>query len=121
MNCLLIDTKNQSIKEITIDETKNKLHQYYDHIGCDIIGVGTSLPNGDSVYVDDEGLFNLCVDSTFFQIGNGQPLCGNGLVVGLNHDTGTSISCKTTLQELKELVTFVSPEDVHHYPHHLFI
>lgn len=101
MKAFLIDSKNQEIKEVE----HNSWRDIAPFLGCSMFTVGAYLPNGDCIYVDDEGL--LCQPEHFFVVPTyPTPLAGNGLVVGSTPRSGDSIDAKSTIEELKKMVRF---------------
>jgi len=103
MKAILINPKLRTITEVDYTGTLESLYQLTE---CDCVDT-VRLPNGDSVYVDDEGLLHN--PEFFFVLRHSplQPLAGNGLVVGIN-DEGTDIGCKSKLDDVINQVTFVS-------------
>lgn len=76
------------------------------------IEVGMSWPNGDVLFVDEEGL--LKPKAHWFMIeGNRQPLGGNGIVVGREDydkatDKETQLDVATTVEQLTPQVRFLT-------------
>jgi hypothetical protein len=106
MQAYLIDPFN---KTITAVEYSGDYKQIYQHIGADLFTAATFNDFGDSVFVDDEGLFK--PDQEFFLVnGYPQPLAGKGLVLGCNDD-GDSVEPSITLDQCRALVDWV--------PHHM--
>lgn len=70
------------------------------------------LPNGESIYVDDEGLFHV-TDETFFFLHEGypQPLAGNGLYVGPVDAEGRELYPKTPIEDVRKAITFMTADD----------
>lgn len=102
---ILIDATNQTITEVAINKAE-ALKDYYKLMDCRTITTGTYLPNGDCIYVDDEGLFG--GDGSFFEVkGAHQPFAGNAVIVGTNNATGNTISAKSKLEDVKALISFV--------------
>ena len=91
----------------TIEIRADDIHDMHKAIGCELFCVGKNLPNGDSLYVDDEGWMNGSVTRGFFFDGNF--FAGNGLVLGLNRNSGASISVKTPELDLALKVKFPPP------------
>lgn len=61
-------------------------------------------PNGDGVFVDDEGLLKENPPNNFFVVkGRTDPLCGNGLVLGCDAE-GESVSPQTDWEAFKKMV-----------------
>jgi hypothetical protein len=64
-----------------------------------------NLPNGDALYVDEEGLFRgHQEDADGVKVGfilNGMdPMVGRGVILGANHRTGRSIDCLSVVDDL---------------------
>jgi len=83
----LIDPENRSVTEVVVKDYKciNR------HIGSEIFCIGSHLPDGDAVFVDDEGLLHEGSTQHFFQLdgrkiesSNSQMLAGKAVVVGSN-------------------------------------
>lgn len=74
--CLKIDPIARVVSEIELASTHPGLR---DVIGGSL-AFAQGLPNGDTLYVDDEGL--LKPNQSYFQLDNGQPLAGVGVLVG---------------------------------------
>jgi hypothetical protein len=114
-NGIFIDSKNETITECIIDTTKG-LEDYYTQLECrtfDIAHIG----NGHDVYIDDEGLLNIQHDTKFFTIkGYPQPLVGNGVVMGFEAETGETINCTLTIDEVKARVKFYTLDGVRNMP-----
>ncbi len=112
MRVLVINPFDETITEKTVTDYTDiqKLigapfdeRQYFE--------VATDLYNGDSVYVDEEGMCSPSSEA-WFDIGAHQPFAGVGVVVGLNINTGESVDAKSTIDELKAMVEFMSPLQV---------
>lgn len=106
MKAILIDPREMDVKEIDVPLEGGNYKALAQAIGCDLITVATYLPNGDCVFVDDEGL--LFSPEHFFSIdGFPQPLAGCGLVMGSN-DEGDSIAPTSTVEEITNAVLWPS-------------
>lgn len=104
MQAFLIDPANKAITTVELPDTGDKLPAIYKHLQCETFDA-MYLPNGDSLYIDDEGL--LKPQMHFFAVrGAPQPYAGRGLVVGINAQ-GRSVSPSITLQQLTANVKFV--------------
>ena len=102
---ILINPTNETISECLIDTTKG-LEDYYKHLECGTFDIA-HIGDGHDVYIDDEGLLNIDHDTRFFSIeGYYQPLAGNGIVMGFDNETGDSIDCTLTIDEVKARVKF---------------
>ena len=78
VHAVLIDAVNRKVEDVQIEPT---LAEYYRLIDCDCVAIGESFPNGDVLFVDDNGL--LKSPKHFFKLtANGQAFAGNGLILG---------------------------------------
>lgn len=80
----LINSKKRKIEDIEIGDYRD----IQRHIGCDCFTTGGSTPQGDTVYVDDEGLLNGTDEFFFHPEIYPHPLAGNAVVIGFNPNTG---------------------------------
>lgn len=106
LRAIHIDAVNLRVREITIGglEDMQKAVGGYIEVAC-------HLPNGDCVFVDEEGLLKEPED--FFTIKGGhQPFAGSGLVLGGTDEDGNSLPVKSTLREIDDAVQFLSIADV---------
>lgn len=115
---ILINSKEKTITEVEVDEG---IQDIYKHLECqtfDVVGLGDDA----DCYVDDEGLMkDAYVDSDGikhnmhgFSTAPNSVIIGNGLVLGVDHETGESIDSPLSIEQVKELVTFEeydNPED----------
>ncbi len=81
---------------VTIRTGTEELGDIYAAIGCPHFDV-VSLPGDIDVFVDDEGaingsMFNLPLTIVIHRLGGSTPIFGNGLFLGINANTGSSIS-----------------------------
>lgn len=104
---LFIDSKAGTVIETEIpnDDRLSALQKAVDGS----IEAATDFPDGDVLYVDEEGL--LKDPKYFFDIGAHQPFAGNGIIVGREiDDEGTLADAQTKLTDLKlEFTTVVRP------------
>lgn len=108
---ILIDVKAETITEVEIGNYKD----IYKKLGCELFDV-VSVDDNNDVYVDDEGLLSVDEDSKFFGFkGSSVKLGGNGLVLGINHNTGDSKSTTLTVEYLKERIEFFNFEQTKRY------
>ena len=77
MKAILIDSKAREIREVSYSRGED----LRGFVGGFIQAVPVRLPNGDTLYVDEEGLFK--PQTSFFMFhGHAAPLAGNGVIVG---------------------------------------
>jgi hypothetical protein len=105
MRGILIDPKACALTEVHLEADKDHLRQIYDLLHCDTFDC-VGLDNADTLYVDDNGI---ATGSPFHFIvaDYPQPLVGRGLILGTNEE-GESISAKTTLDDLRARITFMT-------------
>lgn len=101
MKGIKIDAGKQKLKEIDIEGTKDIPRI----LGCDRFAYGVRLDNGDSIFVDDEGL--LKDPKIFFKTPDTDWLAGNGVLIG-ETENGELGRAKTTLEEAKIMIEFGS-------------
>jgi hypothetical protein len=102
MKAFLIDPKQGTITEVQHDDT---LQDIYKHIGADCIDAIRINEHGDTIYVDDEGLYRQ--DHFFKYKSFVHPIAGSGLVLGADRE-GYSVDPVIGLEELRNNVTFIS-------------
>ena len=102
MKAILIDVKNEEVKEVDHDDTLQQIYKFVDCATFDVL----RLDGVNGIYVDDEGLF--VEDQLFFTYHGDNythTLAGNGLILGVNGG-GETISPTITLAEVEEAVDF---------------
>lgn len=103
MKAIKIDPKNMQVKEIDLPEKEGEidLSCLRKEIECNHFDV-VRLPNGDVIFVDDEGL--LVEKPAGFAISSyNQTLMGNGVVIGTG-SMGESQPPVSSVQEIEELI-----------------
>jgi hypothetical protein len=97
---ILIDAVNRVIDEVEITDYKDIQKQ----IGCDTFESAHRFhDNGDTLYVDGEGLLNGTKHGFYFR---GKLLAGNGLVVGSNAE-GDTTDAANRMGLIQSMVTFM--------------
>jgi hypothetical protein len=105
MKAWKIDADQKRIYLVDISDDKT-LEQWYELIGnnCDMVETVCVDNNGDSLLCDEEGLFNPATRKGFIYEYPGDQarftICGNGLLVGLNAETGDSEDVKAVEAEV---------------------
>lgn len=103
MRTIIIDAVNKTIRE---DETdKIGLDYLYKSIGCEVVEV-VNLKDGVDLYVDEEGLLKP-QEHFFYYEGTHQPMAGNGIICGYDHEKGENIGTTLPLKEVLEKVRFM--------------
>jgi len=111
LRAILIDPFTMNITEHEIDSGIDAIYKLGQYESFDVI----ELPNGDTIYVDDEGLFKgrqqdatgmkrgfvvLKHEDDFNHSVLTPPLIGRGVILGVNKNTGNSINVKTKVSDL---------------------
>ena len=102
MKAILLDPNKATVQSIDIDGSIDSICKA---IKCRYFTVACDLPNGDTIYVDDEGLYNS--DTDFFNISHGfQPYAGRAVI--LNTDTdGNTRAVKSTVEDILQDAIFI--------------
>lgn len=102
-HCIYI---NVATKEITREEMPGgfTLERYHAMIQ-DSIQIGGVFPNGDIMYVDEEGIHRKPRAGWFLM--GGIRFTGSAVVVRLNQVTGADLSPKSTVTAIKNAVRFL--------------
>lgn len=108
MKAILIDASAKTVTEVTLEDDHKEISK---HIGCRTFTLGADIGEKDCVYVDDEGLLD---DSNafFFLPTLHQPFAGNGLILGIDYNTGESQDTSISLEAVKRSVKFLSAWDI---------
>ena len=110
MKAIKIDTIAKDVYIVDIDDT---LKSIYSNLDCEVFTCPAALKNGDTLYVDDEGLFNNDGEyykGCFIFNKSNQPYYGHGLVIGTSIE-GESIEISSTLKEIQAIVTFLNEDE----------
>ena len=98
-------------RTITPVEYTGHYTNIYTHIGADCFDCARVYPNGDGIFVDDEGL--LKPQEHFFLHRNyPSPLAGKGLMLGVDSE-GESIAPMTSIETLREDIRFLTRAELH--------
>lgn len=98
MKAILIDPHQREVTEVEYDGVYTSIYKLIDAETFDL----ARLPDGDGIFVDDEGLLKQPID--FFRLqGMTEPLTGKGLVLGSDAE-GESIPPKITIEQIKKRI-----------------
>jgi hypothetical protein len=106
MKAILIDVEAKEVREVEysgdLDAMKSLIKcQYVDRV---------SASREVDIWVDDEGLCNGKTNG--FLLGKSQsPLMGNGLVTGMNRQTGETTEVTVTIEQVTGAITFIDYDD----------
>ena len=105
MRAILINPMQESIRHISYDGDYKSIYRI---IQCTTFEAVYPFDNGDTLWIDEEGLlresnfaFNIKADNPKFN----QTIMGSALILGTDAE-GESIECKTTLENLKSRISF---------------
>ena len=104
MRGILINAKANTVTEV---ETTGELADLYRLVECSLVQTvaveaTTFSATPHDLWVDEEGLLS---DPEFFFVWDGNPIAGNGLLLGTSED-GDCIACDIPLDAIKQIVTF---------------
>lgn len=109
MRGVLIDSTHRTVTDV---DYSGDYKDIYKLIGCSCFTLVRNLPDGDEVFVDDEGLLKLTGDSPFFTLPwYPAPLAGNGLILSAD-DEGETHGAKHDADYYKRHVRFTSQRAV---------
>lgn len=118
MKAFLINPLEKTITEVDhnrVSDTEKSLKDIYRLLDCDLIDVVRLNTVGDGIYVDDEGLLKSPSRDSFWAMpelyGEETAWTGKGLVLG-SDEKGDSTAPKITLDELKRIVVFLTPDQL---------
>jgi hypothetical protein len=105
MKAIFIDSDNQKLIPIELDKQKDLLEQYYSIIGnnCKCIDAPYQFNDNEILLVDDEGLFNTAKRGFKYPDWN-YPVVGNGIITGVNNDTGDFVSLTSDIEKFNNII-----------------
>lgn len=113
----LIEPATKTVSMVQLDGSIEHMHEL---MKCDLFTMGARFHNGDTIYVDDEGLLKgedqpiylFRIDDRKVSVSRHTPLAGNALLAGCNERTGESMNPLMTLDRLKQIVVWFGPARV---------
>ena len=108
MRAIIIDPQTKTVTEI---EHSGDYKEIYKLIGndCGTFTAPITLENGDTFYSDDEGLFHENIGAIIYPNWY-SPIVGRTLILNTD-DMGESGSAKSTIEEIKDGLQFISYND----------
>lgn len=107
MKAILIDPSDKTIKEVSYNGDYTKI---YDFIGNECTTFAcTDIAKGESIYYDDEGLYHENIGGIMMP-GWANPVVGRCLVLGIDYSNGDSVGTKTTVEEVKAMVSWIDKD-----------
>jgi len=106
IRAVLLNAKDRTVTDVEYDGDYKSI---YSLIGCNLFTV-IYLPDGDVLYIDDEGLLTMDANTVFMQTPwYPQPLAGSGLILGSTRD-GNAKHAKHDAGYYREQVRFMSAQ-----------
>jgi hypothetical protein len=105
---LWVDVEDGEVKAVEIEGST--LDAMQQAVGG-LIECALTFENGDELFVNQEGLINGKVENWQMWGGERRIFKGNGIIVGLDIESGDTISCSFDKDEVTLMVSLVSPED----------
>lgn len=109
MKAYLIDTPNKQIVEVDYDGNYKSI---YGFIKADLFTVVRLNEQGDTLFVDDEGLINGNPHGWMMIENYPQPLRGYGLVIGSDVERDEDKEPSISLDELRAKVSFPNDDEL---------
>jgi hypothetical protein len=118
MKAIFINARDKRVEQINI--ANNDLDELYKILDVRVITIVSSQDPAvtDDLIVDDEALLKDVSDlpggfwADFFP---SQPLLGNALMLGVDHDTGESKDCTVTVEEITKHVRFLTDDELKYF------
>lgn len=108
MRAILINTETQTINEMEFPKGADAWKQISKTIGngCTLFECPITFDNGDTIYCDEEGLYNEYKGGIMMDDWH-TPLVGNVLILG-STSSGRSNDAKSDVNELRSKITFLT-------------
>jgi len=107
MEAIKINSEERKIEIIEINNWKQIAPAIGN--GCTIFACPVSFENGDTIYIDDEGLYNN-FEGGFIMEDWYCPLVGNAIILGTDYE-GESIDAQSTIEEIEKSIKWVDKQD----------
>lgn len=113
MRAIYVDAEKREVREVELEHGHRRdvagrgahLRDLQRLVGG-FITIALVLGNGDTLYVDDEGLLK-SPENFFYIAATGQPFAGNGVLVGPATRGGYDSAALSTLDAVRAAVTFI--------------
>lgn len=108
MKAYLIDSVEKTVKEV---EYNGGLEEMYKLMGCSMVSAPIVYSNEDTMFADDEGLYNPDNVKGSFKMKNwSYPIVGKVLVVGAN-EMGESVDVKTPIEYFTNGIIWIGEKE----------
>lgn len=109
MKAIKIDVLKQDVEYVELSKDYKDISK---EIGCDYFCCPVTFENQDTIYCDDEALLNPDnIQGGFIFSGWNYPLINNAIILGTDEE-GASINCKSTIEDIKSKIHFVSKQTI---------
>ena len=113
MNAYLIDPKARTITAVDCDYKTKSIQAIYDLCGWHTFDCVGMDDDGNTIYVDDNGLLKPPSQHDYFMlVGYPAPLTGTALILGSNED-GETRDCTLTLEQVQAKIKFLDRDTTH--------
>jgi len=108
MNAYLIDPKSRTITAVDCDYKNKSIQAIYDLCGWNCFDCVRMDEDGNTIYVDDNGLIDTPPSrhDYFMLVDYPQPLAGTALILG-SDDNGDTQPCTLTLEQVRQKIKFL--------------
>lgn len=106
--CFIIDPLSRAVTE---SQYCGDYRELYAMIDCDTFTAVGVNADGDSLFLDDEGLINGKPQQFFAWLGYANPLAGKAVVLGTDGE-GDSVSPTITLDEVRSNIVWLDPVEI---------
>ena len=104
MRAILIDPKEQTIKEVNYSGDFNDIYKLIGN-DCHTFSAPLTLENGDTFYCDDEGLYHENIGAVIAKDWH-SPIVGRILVLNTD-EMGDSVDAVSSIESLQQMLTFI--------------
>lgn len=106
--CFIIDPFSKTVTE---SKYCGDYRELYTLIDCDTFTAVGVNGEGDTLFLDDEGLINGKPQQFFAWLGYANPLAGKAVVLGTDNE-GDSISPTLTLDDVRSNIVWLKPVEI---------
>jgi len=102
MKFILLDSKNREVKYAEFKDLLEEGRKFIDgYLGC-----AGEIDSRNTLYIDDEGLLKINHDTNWLSVNNIGIFAGNGIIAGLNRETGETIDTNIDIDNFSENIEF---------------
>jgi hypothetical protein len=108
MRVIVIDIENKKVYETHIGTDYREIYPLIGN-GCHTFCCPVTLPNGDTMFADDEALLQPEIKGGFIMEDWNYPICGNAVLMN-SDDEGESVDALSDVEELSKQIYWVNKE-----------